>query len=262
MNARTVFKVLALVGVPVTGYLASRGSGIKAKRIKEHGPAMTIKDKVVENGISYGPAIIAGAATMISIAASDKLATKAIAAATATATAAIAKKDVLKGQFEKYRGAVKEDQGEKKDAEYMVKASEIKLDDNGEVVRTFKLDWLPGEPIIFQASMADVYEGINNINRHIADYANCSGVVTVSDALDFFKHKELANSKTNIAGWDASLLARECDCYFLDFFIYPEGQRMFSHGDEPVDVWCIDVGWGPWENLGYAVRQAIEAGVL
>jgi hypothetical protein len=262
MKARSVFKIIALVGVPVTAYLANMGKDIKAKRLKEQGVPVSKKEKAVDHIVSYWPAYLSGAVTMASIIASDTLAGKEIAAATALATAAAAKKDVLKGQFEKYRGAVKETDGDEKDISYMQKASEIRLNDEGEVLRHFKLKWCDGKNIEFDLSMADAQEAINKINRELYDATIGSGVVTVSDCLGYFKHPELADKDTGKAGWSAELLWVECDCYWLDFYIYPEGESIFAHGDESTDAFIIDVVWPPEVNIAKAIEAAGKKGVI
>ena len=260
MNARLIFKVLALAGVPAKGYLAVRGAGVKAKRIKEYGPARTKKDKLIENGIAYGPAIAAGALTMASILMTDRLATKAIAAATATATAAVAKKDVLKGQFDKYRDVVKENLGEEKDIEIMSKAAEVELDSDGEVLHWFEIHWLDGHPIRFRATKDKVRAALESLNRELIDYNTGSGVATVSQFLNNVGYGHLATEDTDKAGWNTDLLAIDCDCYFLDFYIYPKGESILAHGDEDTDTFIIDTPWPPYYNIGMEIRQAEAMG--
>lgn len=256
MNARTVFKVLALVGVPVTGYLASRGAGIKAKMIKEQGVPVTRREKIKDFAIAYGPAIAAGAVTMGSICMSDKLATKAIAVATATATTAVAKKDVLKGQFDKYRGVVKEELGDEKDIEFMSKASKVELDSDGEVLHWFEIHWLDHKPIRFRATKDKVRAACDAINRELFDYREGCGIATVSQFLDHVGYGHLATKDTDEAGWNNELLYCDCDCYWLDFYIHPKGESILAHGDEDTDTFVIDVPWPPYYNLGMEIRQA------
>ena len=252
MNARTIFKIIAVAGVPVTGYLSARGTMTKAEYIKKNGTPQTKKEKVKDNVRAYWPAAVSGAVTIGSILLADGLAAKEIAAATGIATAAVAKKDVIKGQFEKYRNVVKEDAGAEKDIQYMAKAAEVELDDDGEVVHTFKLYWLD-KPIIFESTMDKVQSAINNLNKRLVDYKEGPGYATVTDFLNMVGHPELATNQSNTFGWDFEALVDNCDCYYLDFLVYKEADSMFAHGDEDPNTYLIDVVWGPYPQLGLDV---------
>lgn len=261
MEARTVFKFVAVAGVPVTGYLSARGARKCERLLRQNGEPLSKMEKAKDFTKSYWPALIAGGATIGSILISDNLATKAITAAAASATLAIAKKDVLKGEFESYRNAVKEDAGAEKDVEYLQKASEIRLDDDGEVVHTFKLTWLD-KPIYFESTMGKVQNALNNINRELFDYNAGMSVATVSDALTLFGHDELRTKETDMAGWSMDLLSVNCDCYWLDFYVYRETDGLVSHGDEDPNTYIIDVVWPPEDNLKLAIDEAFESGVI
>lgn len=256
MKARTIFKCVAIAGVPVTGYLAAKGT-LKCQELKrKEGEPVGFKEKALDISRGYGPSIIAGAVTIGSILLSDGLATKEIAAATALATTAIAKKNVIKDQFDRYRAAVKDgDGGEEKDLEYVAKAAEVRFDKNGEVVRHFKIDWIDGEVIEFDSTLAKVVEGLNQVNRNLFDYNTGTGVVTISDFLNFMDKGDLITDKTNRAGWCSDLLAVYCECYWVDFWVHPER-------DDDNSVYVIDLCWPPEENLSKAMGMAEKEGVI
>ena len=261
MKARTVFKIIAIVGVPVTGYLSAKGSLKCEALLSQQQWALTNKEKAKTLAKSYWPAAVSGAVTIGSILIGDGLATKAIAAATASATLAVAKKDVLKGEFKKYREAVVEDGGKDKDVEYMKRASEIRLDADGEAIHRYKIKWA-GEEIVFESTMGKVQEALNKINQQLYDYNTGSYVVTVSDALGIFDHPELRTKNTDRAGWAVDLLEVNCDCYWLDFFVYREDEGIGSHGDEDHNTFVIDVVWPPEDDISKALKQAEREGII
>ena len=262
MKARTIFKIIAVVGVPVTGYLSARGTMTKAEYIKKNGTPQTKKEKVKDNVRAYWPAAVSGAVTIGSILLTDGFAAKEIAAATGIATAAVAKKDVIKGQFEKYRNVVKEDAGAEKDIQYMTKVAEVELDDDGETLHWFELYWLDNNVIRFQSTMSQVKDALNAINRDLVDYNTGHGFVTVSEALRYFGHEELATPWTDKAGWSYELLNVNCDCYYLDYYVYPADERIGSHGDDPYNTFIIDTCWPPEEDLAVALADAEKSGVI
>lgn len=262
MNARCVFKIAAVVGVPLTGYLSARGAMTKAEYIKRNGSPQTKKEKIKDNARAYWPAAVSGAATIASILISDSLATKAIAAATSSAAVAIYKKDAIKHQFDKYRGVVKEDAGEEKDREYLKKASEVKFDDEGEVLREFKISWLDDKPLYFTSTMSKVNEALNEINRMLLDYNTGSGIVTGTDVLRLLGHEELATPKTDLMGWGSDLLAIECECYWLEFYKYKESEAFNYHGDGDRDAIVIDVVWPPYDDIRDAYALAEKEGTI
>ena len=263
MKARTIFKCVAIAGVPVTGYLAAKGT-LKCQELKrKEGEPVTLKEKALDISRGYGPSIIAGAVTIGSILLSDGLATKEIAAATALATAAITKKNVIKDQFDRYRAAVKDGEGgEEKDLEYVSKAAEVKFDGNGEVVRHFKLDWIDGETIEFDSTLAKVIDALNRVNRNLFDYNTGTGAVTVSDFLNYIDKGDLITDKTNKAGWCSELLAVTYDCYWVDFWVHPETEGLQDHGDGNPNTYVVDLCWPPEENLSKAIGMAEKEGLI
>lgn len=261
MNARMIFKAVAIAGVPVTGYLSAKGAYKYERILRENGEPLTKVEKAKDLTKSYWPALLCGGVTIGSILTMDKLATNAIAAAAASATLAIAKKDVLKGEFEKYRQVVKEDAGSEKDIEYLQKASEVRLDEDGEAVHRFKICFMD-EPIYIESTLGKVEKALNSINRDLFDYNTGIGTITISDCLRYFEHEELRNSKTDLAGWTTDLLAVNCDCYWLDFYVYKASEGFSSHGDEDPDLYIIDVVWPPEENIREAYRIAEKEGII
>lgn len=261
-TARYIFKAVAIIGVPATGYLAALGGKTKAEKILKGEPYETKKEKVILNAKSYGPAVAAGIVTVGSIALTDYFGSKELAAAGALTVGAILKKDKIKKQFEKYRGVVKQEDGEKRDSDILKKASEVTLNDEGEVVHTYRIDWLgKGKPIYFQSTEKDVEHGLNQINRSLCDFSQGWGIATVSDALNFLGHKELANHDSDIAGWCYDLLNVECECYWLDFMV-DYAHTFIGYDDEDPNVRVILVDWDPYPDLQKAINKGQEIGII
>lgn len=257
---RTVFKVLAIAGVPATAYLAARGGRLKAERIMEKGNPDNRKEAAALNIKAYGPAAVAGAATIASIVLCDYFGGKEIAAAGALAAGVAANKNRLKEQFEKYRGVVKEEDGEARDVDIMQKASKVRLDGDGEVIHTYRLDFLD-DPIYVESTARQMGEALSRVNKELCDYVCGTGIVTVTDVLKFLDHPELETRKTNIAGWSQDLLAVECDCYFLDWLTIKAGESAW-YKDENPDVIVVSSSWGPYPDLQKALDRAHEIGTI
>lgn len=259
---KTIFKVVAIAGVPVTGFLAARGGKTKAEKILNGEPYETGKDKFALNAKAYGPAVAAGAVTVASIVLSDYFGAKELAAATALVAGVAARKDQIKQQFEKYRDVVKEEDGEERDVDILKKASEVEVGDDGEVVHTYRIDWLGKDnPIYFQSTAKDVEHGLNQINRSLCDYSQGWGIATVSDALNFLGHKELTTHDSDIAGWCYDLLNVECDCYWLEFLV-DYAHAFIGYDDEDPNVKVIIVDWDPYPDLQKAIDDGQKLGII
>ena len=259
---KTIFKVVAIAGVPVTGFLAARGGKTKAEKILNGEPYETGKDKFVLNAKSYGPAVAAGAVTITSIVLSDYFGAKELAAATALAAGVAARKDQIKQQFDKYRDVVKEEEGEKRDIEIMQAASQATYDGNGEQIHKYRLDWTD-KPIYFESTHARVLEALNRINQELVDYSHCWGLVTVSKFLEYIDKKDLITTETDKAGWSYDLLNVECDCYWLDFYVFKAGESEWyrAKGEDP-NTYVINVGWGPWDDLMDELEEQRRIGTI
>ena len=259
---RTIFKVLAIAGVPATAFLAARGGKLKAEMILEKGECTDTKDKITRNIKAYGPAVAAGAATVGSIILSDYFGGKEIAAAGALATAAAANKSRIKEQFEKYRGVVKEEDGEARDIDIMQKASKATYDGNGELEHEYVMYWLD-KPISFKSTHAKVIDALNRINQELVDYSRGWGVVTMSDALKFLGKDDLCTPESDRAGWSYDLLNVECDCYWLDFFVFKAGEsEWYKNKAIDPDVYIIDVPWSPWPDLQKELEEQHKIGTI
>lgn len=259
---RTVFKVLAIAGVPATAYLAARGGRLKAERIMEKGNPDNRKEAAVQNIKAYGPAAAAGAATIASIVLCDYFGGKEIAAAGALAAGVAANKNRLKEQFEKYRGVVKEEDGEARDIDIMQKASKATYDGNGELEHEYLIHWLD-KPVYFKSTHAKVIDGLNRINQELVDYSRGWGVVTMSDALKFLGKDDLCTPETDRAGWSYDLLNVECDCYWLDFFVFKAGEsEWYKNKSIDPDVYIIDVPWTPWPDLQKELEEQHRIGTI
>ena len=257
MDIRTtklIFKALAITGVPVTGYLAARGGRTKAELLLKGETPGTRPEQALLNAKAYGPAVAAGAGTIAAIFMTDYFAGKELAAAGAITAAVVANKNRIKDQFEKYRGVVKEEDGQQKDTDIMQKASAVRFDEDGNAIHRYCLDWLE-TPIYFESTAENVAQALTAINKELVDLAVGWGVVTVSDALRFFGHEELATPETDIAGWSYSLLNVDYECYFLGFSVM-SGQASLWHGDPDPNVRVITVDIPPEENLEKAMEEA------
>lgn len=257
---RTIFKVTAIAGVPITGFLAARGGKTKAEKLLNGEPYETKAEKFVLNANSYGPAIISGAVTITSIVLADYFGAKELAAAGALAAGIAANKNKVKEQFEKYRNVVKEEDGEARDVDIMQKASKVRFDDDGEVIHTYRLDFLD-DPIYVESTARQMGEALSRVNKELCDYVCGTGIVTVTDVLKFLNHPELETRKTNIAGWSQDLLAVECDCYFLDWLTIKAGESAW-YKDENPDVIVVSASWGPYPDLQKALDRAHEIGTI
>ena len=260
---RTIFKGVAIVGVPVTGYLAARGEKTKAEKLLEGKSYETGKDKFILNAKSYGPAVAAGAVTITSIILSDYFGAKELAAAGALAAGVAARKDKIKEQFEKYRNVVKEEDGSERDVDILKKASQATYDGNGELIHRYRLDWTK-TPIYFETSHAKVIEALNRVNQELIDYnRGCLGLVTVSQFLEYIDRSDLKTPETDKAGWSYDLLNVECDCYWLDFYVFKAGEsKWYSSKEEDPDTYIVDVEFGPWANLKGELDEQERIGTI
>lgn len=257
---KTIFKVVAIAGVPVTSFLAARGGKTKAERLLKGEKYETGKDKFVLNAKAYGPAVAAGAVTVTSIVLSDYFGGKELAAATALAAGVAARKDQIKQQFEKYRDVVKEEDGKERDVDILKKASEVEISGDGEVVHTYRIDWID-EPIYFESTAKDVGAGLSKINKGLLDLAYGLGLVTVSDALNFLGHPELRNHKTDIAGWELNLMNVVYDSYFVEFDDITAGESAWYKDEDP-NVHVIVAHVEPEPDLQMALKEAQEIGII
>lgn len=267
MKARTVFKIAALVGVPTTAYFASKG-GLKYQQLRSNRDwaDRNKKNAFVDGLKSYWPAAISGALTMGSICFMDHLYGKELLAVGAVAVAAISSKDEVAYNFKEYRKAVKEDAGDEKDIEYAMKVSDkhIHYTESGEAVHKFKIDWVEGvSPIYFDATFAQVEDGIHEINKELIDVLNYDGLVQMPEALELISGAEhwsnLIKEQRDIpviskAGWLYELLNLDRDCYFLDWTIT-------KVEDEP-GVYEIIPDKDPWYDLAGYIEEAKKAGRL
>lgn len=270
MKARTVFKIAALVGVPTTAYFASKG-GLKYQQLRSNRnwADRNKKNAAIDAAKAYWPAFISGGLTMGSILLLDSFYGKELLAVGAVAVAAISSKEEVEYNFKEYRNAVKEDTvdgGPEKDIEYAMKVADkhIHYTESGEAVHKFKINWLEEvEPIYFDATFAQVGDGIHEINKRLMDFLNCDGLVKMPEALELISGAEhwsnLIKEQRDIpviskAGWLYELLNIDCDCYFLDWTIT-------KVEDEP-GVYEICPDWGPWLDLEEYIEEETKAGRL
>ena len=256
-KAKIVFKLIALTGVPLTGYL----SAIGYRRYSERGVGKDapIKDKVISVGASYGPAIAAGALTVGSIIGMDHISTKELVAA--TGMIALNKKRI-ESEIRKanaYRQATLETVGEEKESEIRQLASDIHLRSSvigpamtDEVTHIFHLDWFD-EDIYFESTFPEVLHAFSEINRELFDYNSGHGLCKAYKFFEWINHPELIDvfrGSIEKYGWSAPALIQVDKVYWLPFHIVPH--------DEEENTFDILTAWYPNENIE-AYQDELEA---
>lgn len=265
LNKHVVMVALTGVGV-ITSVVLSFRAGMRAQKVLEeldNGDAFD-KPNMLQKAVIVGkealPAMASMAATGVTMYAEftgrekelGKIKTK-LEKANEFADLAVKKGNQTVKHFNQYRGAVREIDGKEKDIEYSQKAAELHLDENGNKRCPFVIDWIEGEEIRFEESLFNVEKALTEVNRYLLDpNVRSWGTVTVSDFLEFLGHPELKTEKTDKAGWDASVLAADCGCYWLDF--YP------MEGDD--GVWSIETPWYPNSNIQKYIEELADEGVI
>ena len=268
IKAKTIFKLVAIVCVPLTGYLAARGSRryeeeMGLLRATKPEADITMQDKAVVIAKSYGLAAASGAGTIVSIVAMDHISMKELAAAGALVAANKKKIEAEIKKAKAYREATLQTVGEEKESEIRQVAGDIYLRSSvigpamsDEVVHTFHLDWFD-EDLYFDSTMPEVIHALSEINRELFDLNSGRGICLASKFFEWINHPELIDALGDAIknyGWCARALAAECDCYWLPFNIVPS--------DDIENTYEILTAWYPNENIESHVDTLEAKGVI
>lgn len=258
VNKRTILTAASCAGTVVTAVLAARG-GAKCDRILNNmPPEATTFDKFKKAAPVYIPAAAAAVATIGSTIAAHHTGTVLIASGAASLAAMTQRMKAIKASAEKYRNTAKEIFGEEKEKELRTELSKPvvpKLDEDGEVIHRFKIDWLGKtvEPIYFETSMATAIEAMMVLNQYIFDPMSEHWYrASVSDFLTLVHHPELCTDRTDKAGWDAQVLSADCDAYWLGSSFVPLGNNEYE----------IVTDWYPSLNIESYVEMCEREGII
>lgn len=255
VNKRLIFTIAAVGGTVATAVLSAIG-GTKAERIlaandglngSKDSNCMTLWEKAKAVWFVYIPAGLVTGVTIAMIVLGHEEGTTAIAAAGAAAVA-------IKNRFDKYREAAKE---AGVDADLVVKASKPKVSDDildYEARHTFCIDWLENtEPIYFETTLGEYLSAMATINRQLVDLTVGDGLATVSDFLSAVGCSDLITERTDKAGWQADVLAIECDAYWIDSWLDKRPGE---------DIYDVRLAWYPNYDLQQAIDEMEGEGLL
>ena len=263
VDKRLILTAASCAGTVITAVLAARG-GAKCDRILQNMPAdASTFDKVKAGAPVYIWAAAAGAATIACNIASHQVGTAIIASGAATIATLSSKLGGARMSAKEYMDKAKEVLGKEKEMEIRKElakpAIHPSIGKDGEVLRTFKIDWLGHtvNPICFEASMATVLEAMMLLNQFIFDptaqYTRGGAWgASVSDFLVAVQHPELCTDKTDKAGWYAPILAAECDAYWLGSAIEPNDDGSYT----------IFLDWYPSLDIESYVEMCEREGII
>lgn len=260
VNKRTILTAASCAGTVVTAVLAARG-GAKCDRILNNmPPEATAFDKFKKAAPVYIPAAAAAVATIGSTIAAHHTGTVLIASGAASLAAMTQKAKHIRANAEKYRNTAVKLFGEEKEKEIrteLAKPVVPKLDEDGEVLHRFKMDWLGKtvEPIYFESSLATALDAMMTLNQFIFDpMTEHNYQATVSDFLMLVNHRELCTDRTDKAGWDANILAADCGAYSL--------MSSFVPLDDDHHEYEIVPEWYPSLNIESYVEMCEREGII
>ena len=173
------------------------------------------------------------------------------------------RKEQVKKNFTKYRDTLTELEGKEKDVAVVAKAAQPTIlpdGDDGELKHRWKIDWLgEGKEIYLDASMLEIQQGVERVNRILVDPyfpSEHTFEPRVSDFLKAIGHEEYCNTDTDEAGWNIETLNAECDACWVDFdmmrTIEPDGKIIY----ELIPVWY------PNFSISQYVREAEARGII
>ena len=233
-KVRIIFKILSLVSIPVTGYLAAKGaerydSEMMTLYMEKDEADITRKDKAKAALKAYGPAAGAAVAGIISIIAMDRLWAKELLSAGALVAAGKKKLDEQAAMGRAYREATLEAVGPEKEAEIRADAAKrcigqtfVNGEPTDETFHTFIIkDWIEnGSSIKFNAPMVNVLEAFCETNRELFDNNSGCGVTSISDFLAFIGGEAAGyiSSLTDAWGWNDCALV-DADFMWVPFHI-------------------------------------------
>ena len=152
INVKLIFKIVAIACVPVTGYLAAKGSrkydAEMQKLREEKGEDITKMDKAVTAVKSYGLAAGAGAAAIGSVIGMDHISAKELATASGLVIAGKKKLDTEVRKYKAYRQATLNEVGEETESKIrqdasnlFIRTAQIGECESDEILHSFHLDW-------------------------------------------------------------------------------------------------------------------------
>ena len=234
-KVRIIFKILSLVSIPVTGYLAAKGaerydSEMMTLYMEKDEVDITRKDKVKAALKAYGPAAGAAVAGIVSIIAMDRLWAKELLSAGALVAAGKKKLDEQAAMGRAYREATLEAVGPEKEAEIREDAARryicqtnIGGEPTDETIHTFVInDWIKkGSQIRFNAPMVNVMDAFCETNRELFDNNSGCGMASISDFLSFIGGEAASwiSSITDGWGWNDCALV-DADLMWVPFSFY------------------------------------------
>ena len=270
INAKLIFKIVAIACVPLTGYLAAKGTRKYDAEIQklqeEKGDDITARDKTVTAVKSYGLAAGAGAAAIGSIIGMDHISAKELATAGGLIVAGKQKLDTEVRKYNAYRQATLNEVGEETESKIrqdaaglFIRTADISGCASDETLHSFHLDWFD-EDVFFDATMAEVLHGFSEINRQIFDYNSGKGLCRAYEFFNFINHPEMIDIfksyKNNFEkyGWTIDELTNDCDCYWLAFYIVPH--EVYENTYE------IKTVWYPNRDIDAYISKMKEEGVI
>ena len=233
IKAKTIFKLVAIVCVPLTGYLAARGTKKyqeEMEKLKEEKPEadITTQDKAMAAVKSYGMAAATGVAAVGSIIAIDKITYKELVAAGSAVALGKNKLERKIREYKAYREATIANVGRdaerdiRKDAaEIYTRQSYVSGAATDETVHTFRLDWFGEEKwIYFDATYSEVMAALMAMNAELAD----EGCVRAINIFTETGHSDLITDEMKSRCWDDMMMANELTSYIpFDTVMAPDG---------------------------------------
>ena len=271
INAKFIFKIVAIVSIPVTGYLASKGAkwyqeGIEELKLKKPEADISTADKVFVAAKSYALAAASGAAGVGSVLAMDHIS---MGQLTAAGGLVIANKQLIKKkskELESYKEAVMHKLGLEKAKDIDQMAEGICLEksyiDNmrtDEVLHTFRLRWFGDEcPVIFESTLPEVLDALAGINQALFDKDSGSGMYTVGKFFSDVGRPDLISDDILNRGWSKEFLRICCECNWLP---YELNKVTDEHGNEldMIDIW---IPYFPNEDIEAYQKQLEENGEI
>lgn len=268
INAKLIFKLVAIVSVPLTGYLAAKGTkwyqeGVEELKANKPEADVSTADKAIVAAKSYGLAALSGAAGVGSVIAMDRIS---MGQLTAAGALVMANKRLLKEKAQKldsYKEAVLHKLGIEKAKEVDQMAEGICLEkacidgmQTDEVVHLFRLRWFGDEhPVVFQATLPQVIDAMSDINRELFDRDSGSGMYVVGKFFDMVGRPDLISEDIENRGWSKEFLRICCDCHWLP---YELNKVTDEHGNEldMIDIW---VPYFPNEDIEAYQKQLEES---
>lgn len=251
INAKFIFKIAAIVGVPVTAYFAAKGSKSYQKGMEELAAQkpeedITLADKALVAAKSYALAAGTGTLAVGSVIAMDRISMKELMAAGGLIAA---NKQLIKkkaNELESYKDAVLHKLGAEK-AEEIEKTAEgiatekAYIDDmaTDETVHMFHIDWL-GFDLYFEAPFATVLTALADINQQLFDCGTGTGQYTMDRFFSKIGRTDLICEEIEHRGWDAGNLVQLEHCYWLPFefkeILIGEGED----AERCIDIWTSE----------------------